>query len=302
MKSLADQVRGWRPGTVTRDDVLDAAPARALAAVLDRPVDAATEPGAALPPLWHWLYFLDWPPRSALGEDGHPAEGEFLPPVPNRRRMFAGGRLHVHTPLRTGTPATRVAEVSAITPKTGTTGDLLFVTVRTEYRQDGALCLVEEQDLVYRSATSTPPRAGASAQASSPPPEAGGVQAGGVQAGGRWRMEVTADPPLLFRFSALTANTHRIHYDQDYTRDVEGYPGLVVHGPLLAVLMAELPRRHAPARAIDAMTYRFRRPVFAGEPMLITGDPATGALKVLDTTGTVRAEATATFAAVPPSP
>ncbi|NUP61416.1 MAG: hypothetical protein HOW71_04475 [Nonomuraea sp.] len=115
-------------------------------------------------------------------------------------------------------------------------------------------------------------------------------------------MEVTADPPLLFRFSALTANTHRIHYDQDYARKVEGYPGLVVHGPLLAVLMAELPRRHAPAREVTAMTYRFRRPVFAGEPMLVTGDPAAGALKVLDASGATRADATMTFADSPTTP
>ncbi|MFC4006240.1 hypothetical protein ACFOY2_03330 [Nonomuraea purpurea] len=278
--SLADHVRDWRPAPEVRVDDMGPAPVRALARTLDRP-EVVAEPGAALAPLWHWLYFLDWPAQSELAEDGHPAEGDFLPPVPGRRRMFAGGRLRVHAPLLLGRPAVRTASLAGATAKKGRSGELLFVTVRTEYRQDDELRLVEEQDLVYRSHLTTP------APVSPDGPGQASIQGGA----GEWRIDVTADTRLLFRFSALTANTHRIHYDQDYVRDVEGHPGLIVHGPLLAVLMAELPRRHAPGRPVVSMTYRFRRPVFAGEPVLVTGDPRTGRLSVQDLAGAIRAEA-----------
>ncbi|MEU6714486.1 hypothetical protein ABZ897_23710 [Nonomuraea sp. NPDC046802] len=304
--SLADHVRDWRPAPDVRVDDMGPAPVRALARTLDRP-EVVAEPGAALPPLWHWLYFLDWPAQSELAEDGHLVEGDFLPPVPGRRRMFAGGRLRVHAPLLLGRPAVRTASLAGVTAKTGRSGELLFVTVRTEYRQDDELRLVEEQDLVYRSHLTRPTSPAPSpayrshltlsfSPAPSPVSPTGRGQVSGRDGTGEWRIEMTADARLLFRFSALTANTHRIHYDQDYVRNVEGHPGLIVHGPLLAVLMAELPRRHAPDRPVASMTYRFRRPVLAGEPVLITGDPRTGRLSVGDLSGDVRAEAEVAFA------
>jgi 3-methylfumaryl-CoA hydratase len=209
--------------------------------------------------------------------------------------MIAGGRMRARRGLEMGRPAVRTAELTAVTPKEGRTGELLFVTVRYEYRQGGELRLVDEQDLVYRSdppaEEATPgetlPQPGE--PASAPVPALADAGAGAAEAA--WRLAVTVAPPLLFRFSALTANAHRIHYDQRYCTDVERYPGLVVHGPLLAVLMAELPRRHTLGRRITGLTYRLRRPVFEGEPFVVTGSPESGQLSVQDTSGRLRAEA-----------
>lgn len=262
---LVSYVESWRPSPVTDVDPLPPGPAVALSAMLDLPEPAAGA-GDPLPPLWHWLYFLHWPAQHELGPDGHVRDGEFLPPIPDRRRMFAGGRLRVTAPLRLGVPAERVSSLSAVVPRQGRTGPLLFVTTRHEFRQSGTVCLVEEQDIVYRSGlpsghTSAPPR-GTSAL-----PEAGAP----------WSLRVQPDEQLLFRFSALTANTHRIHYDAPYCRDVEGYPGLVVHGPLLVLLMLELVRRNAPGRRLHSLSYRFRQPVFAGEEIMAFGAVADGA-------------------------
>lgn len=289
--ALLDYLRDWHPNPVTSEDVISPQPAAALAAVLDAPPAA----GEALPLPWQWLYFLEWPPQAALGLDGHPTRGHFLPPIPHRRRMIAGGRMRARRGLEMGRPAVRTAELTAVTPKEGRTGELLFVTVRYEYRQGGELRLVDEQDLVYRSdppaEEATPgetlPQPGE--PASAPVPALADAGAGAAEAA--WRLAVTVAPPLLFRFSALTANAHRIHYDQRYCTDVERYPGLVVHGPLLAVLMAELPRRHTLGRRITGLTYRLRRPVFEGEPFVVTGSPESGQLSVQDTSGRLRAEA-----------
>ncbi|MBT2225986.1 hypothetical protein [Nonomuraea sp. NEAU-A123] len=275
--TLSDYVRDWRPGVVTSEDIISPGPAAALAAVLDAPPS-----GEPLPLPWQWLYFLEWPAQARLGIDGHPAEGHFLPPIPHRRRMFAGGRMRARRGLEMGRPAVRTAELTAVTPKEGRSGEMLFVTVRYEYRQGGELRLVDEQDLVYRS---DPPSQG------SAPAAAVAGETAGADDGAAWRLSMTATPPLLFRFSALTANAHRIHYDLPYCTDVERYPGLVVHGPLLAVLMAELPRRYAPGRRITGLVYRLRRPVFAGEPIVITGSPESGQLTVQDAAGQLRAEA-----------
>ncbi|MEW2355444.1 MaoC family dehydratase N-terminal domain-containing protein [Spirillospora sp. NPDC029432] len=281
--SLADHVADWRPGELTVSETIAPAPAARLAGILDGP-GVAPAAGDPLPPLWHWLYFLDWPAQSGLGADGHPADGHFLPPIPSRTRMFAGGRLRVDAPLEVGADAVRTSSLAGVKVKQGRSGELLFVTVRNEIRQRGELCLSEEQDLVYRS--------GGGGTASHEV-----VQEEPVSRA-PWRLPLRADPALLFRFSAVTANAHRIHYDLPYARDVENYPGLVVHGPLLAVLMAELPRAHAPERRVSALAYRFRRPVFAGEPVLVTGEPedAGARLAVVDAAGTVRADARAEFA------
>ncbi|GAA3934761.1 MaoC family dehydratase N-terminal domain-containing protein [Actinomadura viridis] len=280
---LAAYVRGWRPEELTATATIGPAPAAALAGLLDRAGDAPAA-GDPLPPLWQWLYFLDWPAQSELGPDGHPRDGHFLPPVPDRTRMFAGGRLRVAEPLRVGADAVRTSAVTGVKVKEGRTGELLFVTVRHEFRQDGELRVTEEQDLVYRSG-------GGGAARHEPRRDEPSSAA-------PWLLPLEADPVLLFRFSALTANAHRIHYDLPYARDEEGYPDLVVHGPLLAVLMAELPRRHAPERRLARLGYRFRRPVFAAEPVLVTGVPggAAARLSVAGAAGTVRAEAEAEFA------
>ncbi|MER6419453.1 hypothetical protein [Streptomyces sp. NPDC001137] len=261
---LASYVESWHPEPVTDGDPLPAGPAAALSAVLDLPA-AAVEAGDPLPPLWQWLYFLHWPPQRSLGPDGHLRDARFLPPVPGRRRMFAGGRCTISEPLRLGEPAERVSSLVAVTPKQGRSGELLFVTERQEFRQHGRTCLVEEQDIVYRSGAGPAPRHPA-------PPADPAVP----EAEGPWRLRLQPDEALLFRFSALTANAHRIHYDTPYCRDVEGHPGLVVHGPLLALLMLELVRRNAPQRQVRSLSYRLHRPAFVGEHLLAEGMPSGG--------------------------
>jgi hydroxyacyl-ACP dehydratase HTD2-like protein with hotdog domain len=265
---LARWLDAWNPAPVTARDTIAAAPAAALGAVLDQDAPVAGE-GRALPPLWHWLYFLDWPAHRELGADGHPAHGHFLPPVPDRRRMFAGGRAEFTAPLRVGAAAVRTSSLAKTEIKHGRTGELAFVTVRHEISQGGQVCVVEEQDLVYRSG-------GGERRPTGPGPELADANSdiGPVDSDAPWQLAVRPSPTLLFRYSALTANAHRIHYDEPYARDAEGYPGLVVHGPLLVTLMLELARRGAPERQVRTLSYRLRKPVFAGEHVLALGDPA----------------------------
>jgi len=176
--------------------------------------------------------------------------------------MWAGGRCEMARPLRLGEPAERIGSLGAVTVKQGRTGEMLFVTERREFRQHGRVCLVEEQDIVYRSGRTRGQHPAVLDESASPRPDS------------PWQLPLRTDPALLFRFSALTANAHRIHYDAPYCRDEEGYPGVVVHGPLLALFMLELPRRHAPDRPVRSLSYRLRRPVFAGEHLIACGTPA----------------------------
>ncbi|MFI1506235.1 hypothetical protein [Streptomyces sp. NPDC020597] len=257
---LSTYVESWTPGPVEEEDPLDAGPAAALSAVLNLP-GPGPRAGEPLPPLWQWLYFLNWPAGRELGADGHPANGHFLPPLPHRQRMWAGGRCEITEPLRLGVPAERHNSLASVTAKRGRTGEMLFVTERREFRQHGRTCLVEEQDIVYRSGRSTGQHSSSVDELTAPHGDE------------PWQLPLHPDPALLFRFSALTANAHRIHYDAPYCRGEEGYPGLVVHGPLLALLMLELARRHAPDRQVRSLSYRLRRPVFAGEHLLVCGTP-----------------------------
>ena len=280
---LARHVEDWRPPDTDHADVIAARRVRELAATLD--IDESFADGDALPALWHWLFFLDWPRGSELGSDGHPRDGVFLPPIPDRRRMFAGGRLSLVAPLVIGEAATRHAQVTKTTVKHGRSGDLLFVTVRSSYRQRGREVFVEEQDLVYRSDSGTSTPYARVTEPLEPPPAP-------------WVVQPRPGPALLFRFSALTGNAHRIHYDQGYTTGVEGYPGVVVHGPLLAVYMAELARAQAAGRRLRDFEFRLSRPVFVGDEFRVQGTPTTdGAeLAVMSGGGAVHASATARYA------
>ncbi|HTJ66325.1 MAG TPA: hypothetical protein VL551_02235 [Actinospica sp.] len=256
---LSSYVESWTPAPLVEHDPLPPGPAAALSAVLDVPEVIED----VLPPLWQWLYFLTWPAQSALGADGHPSAGHFLPPIPNRQRMWAGGRSEIREPLRLGVPTTRTSTLMSVTPKRGRSGEMLFVTERREFSQQGRVHVVEEQDIVYRSgrnAAQHPATLDPSAPVE-PTDEP-------------WQLPLHPDPALLFRFSALTANAHRIHYDAPYCREEEGYPGPVVHGPLLALLMLELPRRKGPERHVRTLNFRFHSPVFATERLAAIGTPS----------------------------
>jgi 3-methylfumaryl-CoA hydratase len=248
----------WVGRTETVEDMIAPAPARMAAATLDdQEVQFAN--GAALPPLWHWFYFLPKAPQSRIGPDGHPARGGFMPPIPLPRRMFAGARMTFHAPLRIGSTAERKAVIRSVSQKAGKSGTLAFVTVGYTVSQKGTVCIEEEQDIVYRGEPSAPVAAPAAAEL--PPVPATS-----------WTRTVSPDSVLLFRFSALTFNGHRIHYDRPYATEVEGYPGLVVHGPLTAVLLMEVVRRDARRRA-TAFRFRGLAPLFDLAPFRLVGTP-----------------------------
>jgi hydroxyacyl-ACP dehydratase HTD2-like protein with hotdog domain len=284
---IAEAIAGWAPGPAETTGTISAWPALALSGLLDCAPPAAA-PGDPIPPLWHWLHLLDRPAQHELGPDGHPAAGHFMPPIPRRRRMYAGGRVSYAGPVRCGDTITRRSELAGCTVKQGRTGELLFVTVRSVFTRDGGTIATEEQDLVYRSG---PPAL----------PGPAGARPAGARAPGdtpAWHMRVVPDPVLLFRFSALTYNAHRIHYDLPYATEVEGHPGLVVHGPLLALLCFELPRRHLPRRRLAQLSFRARAPLVAGQPCTVTGGPAGGgcAMRVAGPDGTVVMTAEGRFA------
>jgi len=241
-----EQLRTWIGRTETRTDLATAAPYAALSGTLDRE-DAEPAAGTAVPPLWHWLYFLPLAPMSDVGPDGHPKRGGFLPPVPLPRRMFAGGRFEFHHPLKVGEPMTRTSRITDVSGKTGRSGTLVFVTVRHEFANVGGIALTEEHDIVYREN----PRADVPV----PKPTA-------APAGETFSREIVPDPVLLFRYSALTFNSHRIHYDRPYVTGVEGYPGLIVHGPLIATLLVDLLRRRLPDAKVARFSFRAMRPLF----------------------------------------
>lgn len=283
--TLARYVESWSPEPFVDEGVLDAAPVAALSAVLDLAETVAAD-GEPLPPLWHWLYLLRWPAQRDLGPDGHPRAGHFLPPVPDRRRMIAGGRCDIREPLTVGEPARRVSSLKAVVPKSGATGDLLFVTVRNEYSQHGTLRLTEQQDVVYRSGRSDRTYPAVLDYESVPGCEE------------PWQRALHPDAVMLFRFSALTANAHRIHYDHPYATGEEGYPGVVVHGPLIVIAMLELARVNVPRRRVSSVSYRLRHPAFAGEHLLASGVAASdgAALRLASARERRHATAEVTFA------
>lgn len=279
-----DELRRWIGRSQTQDDTVTPVPVAALAATLDRD-DPLPQPGDELPPLWHWIYFLPLVRHSELGPDGHPRRGGFLPPVPLPRRMWAGGRFEFFHPLRVGESIRRTSRIADVSLKEGRSGTLVFVRVRHEVSNDAGVALAEEQDIVYREA----PRPGETP----PAPKAAPLDAA-------WHSEIVPDPVLLFRYSALTFNGHRIHYDHPYTTQVEGYPGLVVHGPLTATLLVDLLRRHLPRMRLERFSFRAVRPLYAPRPFTVCGkleaDGKTATLWTRDADGWVTMEASATLA------
>lgn len=256
----APDLQAWVGRTRQVVERLHPFPAQAFAALLDRD-PATTSTGGLLPPGWHWLYFHSPTRTSELGADGHERRGAFLPPVPLPRRMWAGGRLEFLHPLPVGVDAERHSTITAIEEKDGRSGPLVFVTVTHEVRVDGTVAVREEQDLVYRQ---PPP----------PVPAAPGTPYADLSSL-RVLQRFPTDPVTLFRFSALTYNGHRIHYDHPYATSVEGYPDLVVHGPLLALLLLDAADREARPRGLARFAYRGLAPIFCGEEVVIGAEPST---------------------------
>jgi 3-methylfumaryl-CoA hydratase len=252
---------------IERTELLDPTPGYALGDLLGVPVPDLAN-GEGLPPLWHWVYLLERAPAADLGPDGHPVRGTLpTPPGPGLRRMWAGGRVRTLGPLRCGEPATKRTRVLSVTEKDGRSGHLTFVTAGHQVWQGGTVVVDEEQDIVYRQAVGA---AAAAKPAGAPEPE--------VPAG-QGEREIGISPVVLFRFSALTYNAHRIHYDRDYCRDVEGYPGLLTHGPLQALAMAEAARAvgggtvvgHAGGRTGDvSFAYRLVSPLFDHQGLFVS--------------------------------
>ena len=253
---MSEDFSSWIGKQETVSDVLEPARSNALRAALGDP--APLQAGDALPQLHHWLYFWNVQPPAGLGTDGHPAKGGFLPPVPLPRRMWAGGRLKFLQPLRLGDTVTKTSTIRKVEAKSGKSGNLVFVTVEHQLTGPDGLAIVEEQDLVYREAAA-PGSIRAPERAVEP-------------AHAPWRRDLEADTVLLFRYSALTMNGHRIHYDLPYARDEEAYPALVVHGPLQATLLAELAVREL-GRPLASFDFRGQVPAFGPRTLHVCGEP-----------------------------
>lgn len=280
----SDRYAEWIGRTETSRDRITARTAAAMAATLDRDGFAATE-GTPLPPLWHWLYFLETPRTDALGRDGHMERGGFLPPIELPRRMWAGSRIRFHRPLYIGEQAERVSRIARVDEKQGRSGRLAIVTVEHRIEGESGPAITDEHDIVYREE----PRADAPAPPGKEPP-----------GDAAWSRARVADTVLLFRYSALTFNSHRIHYDLPYATGVEGYPGLVVHGPLVATLLAEDCAARHPERGIAALEMRALRPLFHDTTFHLCGRPASEAaaaeLWCVDPDGAMTMEITARLA------
>ena len=277
-----EKLKDWIGRTEADVDYVTVPAVHRLAATLDRD-DPMPNMGDPLPVGWHQILFPRVVRQSQIGADGHPERGDFLPPVPLPRRMFAGKRTTFHSDLRVGDAVRRDSVIQAVNIKQGRTGQMVFVTVKTDISSPRGLAITEEQDFVYREAApgGTPPQ---------PPQPAPGRAV--------WSRVVTPDPVMLFRYSALTFNGHRIHYDQPYVTKVEGYPGLVMNGGLTTLLVFELARTHA-STPIRYISSRNVRALFANQPITLGGEPSldnkTATLWALNPEGALALTAEAEF-------
>lgn len=248
-----DYLRTWIGTSRMDEDLIAARHARLLAATVDRPDVKSIRDGERLPPLWHWIYFLEGMPSHELGFDGHPARGGFMPPVSLTNRMWAGGRVSFLAPVRIGSTVRKKSTILKVDHKSGHSGDLVFVTVLHELTSlQGELLLREEQDIVYKNATPT-----------------GNISSGAAPIPSSQFMKAfTPTSTTLFRYSALTFNGHRIHYDVDYCRETEGYKNLVVHGPLNATMLAAYAEEVSGNRVRD-FSYRGLSPAFIGDSITL---------------------------------
>jgi 3-methylfumaryl-CoA hydratase len=280
-------LQDWIGRSETVADTATATPYAALAATLDQPDTLRPAPATPLPPLWHWLYFLPLAAQSDIGPDGHPKRGGFMPPVPLPRRMWAGSDFEFHEPLRIGDALSRTSTIIDVKEKSGRTGSLIFVKVRHEIRRNGErkVALTEHHNIVYRAA----PEPGDVP----PPPQAAPKDSA-------WQRTIVPSDVLLFRYSALTFNGHRIHYDRKYVTEVEGYPGLIVHGPLIATLLMHLLRRQQPDATVLRFEFKAVRPTFDTHAFSVHGQPSADGKTVhlwgRDHDGWLTMDATATLA------
>lgn len=283
MSQEFERLKEWIGSRETDVDYVTIPAVYRLAATLDRD-DAMPRVGDDLPPGWHSILFPRVVRHSKIGPDGHPARGDFLPPVPLPRRMFAGKRIRIHASLKVGDEVRRESTIKDVTLKQGRTGQMVFVTVQTDMLSPRGLAVTEEQDIVYRAE----PEPGAAAPAPQPAP-------------GKavWTHTVTPDPVMLFRYSALTFNGHRIHYDHPYVTGVEKYPNLVMNGGLTTLLVFELARANA-GTPLVFMSSRNVRPLFVNRAITFCGEPAadgkSARLWAQDDTGALALNATAEFA------
>lgn len=258
--SLQDQELGaWLGRRSTIQDEITAFPVKGLAATLDRD-DVPNQPGSPVPQLWHWLYFLPAHRPRELRRDGHAHGGEFMPPIALPRRMWAGSKFiwNIDNPLRVGDKATRISRIDSITPKAGKSGELVFVKVIHEFHNDAGLSFTNEHLSAFRGAA-----------------QSGNATSVAIAAAtnAAWHRVLVPDAVLLFRYSALTFNSHRIHYDWPYARDEEGYPAPLVHGPLVATLLLDLLHRSVPGAAVRTLEFKAVRPSFVGRPLHLRGGP-----------------------------
>lgn len=276
-----DELAAWAPPAQRATDRVSAGAVRALHLLLD--LDGAPEVGTLLPPMWHWLAFNPRVRQRDIRADGHPATDPFAPPVPWARRMFAGGTTVFHAPLPADAEIVRLSQVGSVDRKQGRAGSLVFVGIDHELRVDGVLAAEERQDIVYIAPGDAAADSGA---ARAPEREAGDWD---------FQRPFPIDPVRLFRFSALTYNGHRIHYDRTYATTVEGYPGLVVHGPLQAIALLELLRAELDGPAVGSFSFRALRPAFDDGPLRLRGRQEEGrfVLEATDPAGgvTMTAEA-----------
>lgn len=269
----------WQPPPTVAHDEITPQPAKRFAAILgvDSPVEKVGEP---LPPLWHRFSMLPIYPQASLGPDGHPTDTPLTPPIGPHRRVFGGCRISFRASLLCGDEAVRRSEVTNIRTTAGRQGPLLIVTIQHTYSVEGQTRIVEEHDIVYRGPRTTEER----------PKPLPHIDAATPAPAEPWHLMVHPDPVLLFRYSALSQNAHRIHYDEPYTRTVEGHPALVVQGLLLALLMLELPRRYAPNRRITTLTWSARASLYVGQPVHAYGhETDDGAELIAGNSGTPQA-------------
>ena len=254
-----EYLKSWIDKTEEYREIISAAPMAGFAATLDHVEDVDPQVGDTLPPAGHWMYFLPKAPMRDIGSDGHAKVGGFLPPVDLPRRMWAGGRIEFVRPLCIGDAARRLSTIKSVTYKEGKSGKLVFVVVSHEIFKTEELAIREEHDIVYRDG----------ADSKQLPPTAKLAPEGAV-----WSRNIIPDPVLLFRYSALTFNGHRIHYDLPYVKEEEGYPGLVVHGPLIATFLMDLCCREEPNSTLANFNYRAISPLFDIEAFSVNGVPA----------------------------